>query len=94
LYEIQNLYYTGHVTQRSGKEFRFMVTLEANTPEGTYRFNDAFLRANNISYVHFDDCLLRLTKEAVQLNVFCKPKEKDIPQNTTEQADIKLGSVF
>ncbi|MGG5572838.1 zonular occludens toxin domain-containing protein [Vibrio diazotrophicus] len=94
LYEIQNLYYTGHVTQNSAKGFRFMVTLEANTPEGTYRFDDTFLRANNITYVHFDDCLLQLTKEAVQLNVFCKPKERDILQATPEQADIKLGSVF
>ncbi len=93
LYEIQNVFYTGHVLQQSEQGVRFMVTLEANTPDGTYMFNDAFLKANNITYVHYDDCLLRLTKEAVQLNVFCKPKEKDLPQ-TTEQADIKLGSVF
>ncbi|EKO3552574.1 toxin [Vibrio fluvialis] len=92
LYEIQSLYYTGHTTQSTSKGFKFMVTLEAKTPDGVYRFDDTFLKANHIRYVHYDDCLLKLTKEAVDLNVFCKPRAGEQP--TPEQPQIKLNSVF
>ncbi|EOW3713771.1 zonular occludens toxin domain-containing protein, partial [Vibrio fluvialis] len=92
LYEIQSLYYTGHTTQSTSKGFKFMVTLEAKTPDGVYRFDDTFLKANHIRYVHYDDCLLKLTKEAVDLNVFCKPRAGE--QSTPEQPQIKLNSVF
>lgn len=93
LYEIQSLYYTGHTTQSTSTGFKFMVTLEAKTPDGVYRFDDTFLRANEIKFVHYDDCLLKLTKEAVDLNVFCKPRE-DAQQARPEQAEISLNSVF
>ncbi|ELE2166512.1 toxin [Vibrio fluvialis] len=92
LYEIQSLYYTGHTTQKTQSGFKFMVTLEAKTPDGVYRFDDTFLKANHIRYVHYDDCLLKLTKEAVDLNVFCKPRAGEQP--TPEQPQIKLNSVF
>lgn len=93
LYEIQTLYYTGHTTQKTDGGFKFMVTLEAKTPEGVYRFDDTFLRANDIAYVHYDDCLLKLTKQAVHLNVFCKPRA-DGQQAAPQRADIQLNSVF
>ncbi|ELM6622576.1 toxin [Vibrio fluvialis] len=93
LYEIQSLYYTGHTTQKTQSGFKFMVTLEAKTPEGTYRFDDTFLRANHITYVHYDDCLLKLTKQAIDLNVFCKPRP-DAQQAQSEPAEIKLNSIF
>ncbi|MBY7894683.1 toxin, partial [Vibrio fluvialis] len=92
LYEIQSLYYTGHTTQKTQSGFKFMVTLEAKTPDGVYRFDDTFLKANHIQFVHYDDCLLKLTKEAVDLNVFCKPRAGE--QSTPEQPQIKLNSVF
>ncbi|EKO5148802.1 toxin [Vibrio fluvialis] len=92
LYEIQSLYYTGHTTRQTNKGFKFMVTLEARTPEGTYYFDDTFLKANHISFVHYDDCLLQLTKEAVNLNVFCKPRQEQ--QREPERAEIKLNSIF
>ncbi len=92
LYEIQSLYYTGHTTQKTQSGFKFMVTLEAKTPDGVYRFDDTFLKANHIRYVHYDDCLLKLTKEAVDLHVFCKPRAGEQP--TPEQPQIKLNSVF
>lgn len=92
LYEIQSLYYTGHTTRQTNKGFKFMVTLEARTPEGTYYFDDTFLKANHINFVHYDDCLLQLTKEAVNLNVFCKPRQEQ--QREPERAEIKLNSIF
>ncbi len=94
LYEIQNVYYVGHTTRKSDKGFKFFVTLEAETPNGTYRFDDGFLKVNDIAFVHYDDCLLKLTKDDVSLNVFCKPVSSDREQTAVERADIKLGSVF
>ncbi|WP_306331849.1 zonular occludens toxin domain-containing protein [Vibrio injensis] len=89
LYDIQNLYYTGHTTRRGPDGFKFYVTLEAKTPDGTYYINDSFLTANNIQYVHYDDCLLKLTKDAVDLNVFCKPVQRD-NVNSNIHADINM----
>ena len=54
-------------------KFDFFVTLEAVTASGVYHLTDSFLKANDIEYVHYDDCFLKLTKQSVNLNVFCKP---------------------
>ncbi|PAU35472.1 toxin [Vibrio coralliilyticus] len=83
MYDVQSLYYTGYATKRTDKGFNFFVTLEAVTPLGTYHLNDSFLAANDIQFVHYDDCFLKLTKQAASLNVFCKPVQRE-PQ--------KLGS--
>ncbi|MBF4323220.1 toxin, partial [Vibrio anguillarum] len=48
LYDIQNLYYTGHTTKKGPNGFKFFITLEAKTPDGTYYFDDTFLAANDI----------------------------------------------
>ncbi|ASF99819.1 toxin [Vibrio anguillarum] len=92
LYDIQNVYYTGHTVQRGSDSFKFYITLEAKTPEGTYYFDDTFLSANDIQYAHYDDCLLKLTKDTINLNVFCKPRAIDalVP----ERAEVKLNSIF
>lgn len=76
------------------KRFYFYVTLEAKTPEGTYYLNDRFLEANDISYVHYDDCLLKLTKEAVSLNVYCKPINRDPIERKPDSANVTLGPLF
>ncbi|ENT6844979.1 toxin, partial [Vibrio vulnificus] len=95
LYDIQTLYYTGHTTKQNKDGFYFYVTLEAKTPEGTYYLNDRFLKANQIAYVHYDDCLLKLTKEAVSLNVYCKPMARDVVQERKpETANVQLGPLF
>ncbi|EIA1286617.1 toxin [Vibrio vulnificus] len=95
LYDIQTLYYTGHTTKQNKDGFYFYVTLEAKTPEGTYYLNDRFLKANQIAYVHYDDCLLKLTKEAVSLNVYCKPMARDVVQERKpETASVQLGPLF
>ncbi|EPU9485158.1 zonular occludens toxin domain-containing protein, partial [Vibrio vulnificus] len=92
---IQTLYYTGHTTKQNKDGFYFYVTLEAKTPEGTYYLNDRFLKANQIAYVHYDDCLLKLTKEAVSLNVYCKPMARDVVQERKpETANVQLGPLF
>ncbi|NOI60640.1 zonular occludens toxin domain-containing protein [Vibrio coralliilyticus] len=83
IYDIQSLYYTGHSTRRGDQGFDFFVTLEAVTPLGTYHLNDSFLAANDIQFVHYDDCFLKLTKQAASLNVFCKPVQRE---------PLKLGS--
>lgn len=77
IYDIQSLYYTGHSTKHTDKGFDFFVTLEAVTPLGTYHLNDSFLAANDIQFVHYDDCFLKLTKQAASLNVFCKPVQRE-----------------
>lgn len=92
LYDIQNLYYTGHTTKQGPNGFKFFITLEAKTPEGTYYFDDTFLAANDIKYAHYDDCLLKLTKDNMNLNVFCKPRALDAP--VPERAEVKLNSIF
>lgn len=92
LYDIQNLYYTGHTTKQGPNGFKFFITLEAKTPEGTYYFDDTFLVANDIKYAHYDDCLLKLTKDNMNLNVFCKPRALDTP--VPERAEVKLNSIF
>ncbi|MBG0758693.1 toxin [Vibrio cidicii] len=94
LYDIQNVYYTGHTVKSTDKGFYFYVTLEAKTPEGTYYLNDRFLEANDISYVHYDDCLLKLTKEAVSLNVYCKPINRDPIERKPDSANVTLGPLF
>lgn len=92
LYDIQNVYYTGHTVQRGSHSFKFYITLEAKTPEGTYYFDDTFLAANDIQYAHYDDCLLKLTKDTINLNVFCKPRAIDAP--VPERAEVQLNSLF
>ncbi|MDE1328594.1 zonular occludens toxin domain-containing protein [Vibrio aestuarianus] len=92
LYDIQNLYYMGHTTKNVSNGFQFFITLEAKTPEGTYYFDDTFLAANDIKYVHYDDCLLKLTKDNINLNVFCKPRPLDAP--VPERAEVQLNSLF
>ena len=73
MYDVQSLYYTGHTTRHGENKFDFFVTLEAVTASGVYHLTDSFLKANDIEYVHYDDCFLKLTKQSVNLNVFCKP---------------------
>lgn len=95
LYDLQTLYYTGHTTQQSQtKGFQFFVTLEAKTPEGTYYLDDAFLRANDIAYVHYDDCLLKLTKENITINVTCKPILREAVPDASQPPQVKLGALF
>lgn len=92
MYDVQSLYYTGHSTKRSDKGFDFFVTLEAVTPLGTYHITDSFLAANDIKYVHYDDCFLKLTKQAVNLNVFCKPVQRETLERLPDSGspEIKL----
>jgi zona occludens toxin len=92
MYDIQSLYYTGHSTKRTDKGFDFFVTLEAVTPLGTYHLNDSFLTANDIQFIHYDDCFLRLTKQAASLNVFCKPVQREPIERGSEAGspEIKL----
>lgn len=92
IYDIQSLYYTGHTTKHSDKGFDFFVTLEAVTPLGTYHLNDAFLAANDIKYVHYGDCFLKLTKQSLNLNVFCKPVQRESLERGSESRspEIKL----
>lgn len=97
--DIQNLYYTGHVKRYSAKRgFGFNVALEAVSQDGVYYFDDTFLRANNVKYVHYDDCLLKLTKNAETVNVFCKPRKRDDNAPVSSQfSDVNitpLASVF
>lgn len=95
LYDLQTLYYTGHTTRQSQtKGFQFFVTLEAKTPEGTYYLDDAFLRANDIAYVHYDDCLLKLTKENITINVTCKPILREAVPDASQPPQVKLGALF
>ncbi|ELD3371461.1 toxin [Vibrio cholerae] len=95
LYDLQNLYYTGHTTRQSDKGFQFFVTLEAKTPEGTYYLDDSFLRANDIAYVHYDDCLLKLTKENITINVTCKPMLREpVAELQGQPQQVKLGALF
>ncbi|MCU8435793.1 toxin [Vibrio vulnificus] len=95
LYDIQALYYTGYTTKQDENGFYFYVTLEATTPEGTYYLNDRFLKANQIAYVHYDDCLLKLTKGALSLNVYCKPTvREDVEERKPEMANVQLGPSF
>ncbi|TQQ46519.1 toxin [Vibrio cholerae] len=94
LYDLQTLYYTGHVTRQTKNSFQFFVTLEAKTPEGTYYLDDTFLRANDIAYVHYDDCLLKLTKENITINVTCKPILREAQPNATQPQQVKIGSIF
>lgn len=92
LQDIQNVYYTGHTIKHGDNSFEFFVTLEAKTPEGTYYFNDLFLKANDIKYVHYDDCLLKLTKHSINLNVFCKPSSLDAV--LPDMQPVKLSPLF
>ncbi|KQB03365.1 toxin [Vibrio metoecus] len=94
LYDLQNIYYTGHTTQQSDKGFKFFVTLEAKTPEGTYYLDDGFLRANDVAYVHYDDCLLKLTKENITINVTCKPTVHEQVEPQAQPQQVKLGALF
>lgn len=94
LYDLQTLYYTGHVTRQTKNSFQFFVTLEAKTPEGTYYLDDTFLRANDIAYVHYDDCLLKLTKENITINVTCKPILREAQPNANQPQQVKIGSIF
>ncbi|EGQ7943057.1 toxin [Vibrio cholerae] len=95
LYDLQTLYYTGHTTRQSQtKGFQFFVTLEAKTPEGTYYLDDTFLRANDIAYVHYDDCLLKLTKENITINVTCKPILREAVPDASQPPQVKLGALF
>lgn len=75
--DINKLYYMGHTTRKTDKDFQFFVSLEAISQSGTYYLTDRFLKLHDINFVHFDDCLLRLTKETVTLNVFCKPVNRE-----------------
>lgn len=94
LYDLQSLYYTGHVTRQTKNSFQFFVTLEAKTPEGTYYLDDTFLRANDIAYVHYDDCLLKLTKENITINVTCKPILREAVTDASQPPQVKLGALF
>ncbi|ENM5844834.1 toxin [Vibrio mimicus] len=96
LYDLQTLYYTGHTTRKSKeKGFQFFVTLEARTPEGTYYLDDAFLKANDIAYVHYDECLLKLTKENITINVTCKPRLREpVADRQGQPQQVQLGALF
>ncbi|ENM5893644.1 toxin [Vibrio mimicus] len=95
LYDLQTLYYTGHSTRKTKeKGFQFFVTLEGKTPEGTYYLDDSFLRANDIAYVHYDECLLKLTKENITVNVTCKPILREQLPDASQPPQVKLGALF
>lgn len=88
--DILGVYYTGYTTRSTKNGFDFYVTLQAVTPEGVYNFSDTFLTANNISYVHYDDCLLKLTKDSIDVNVFCKPSGTQVPDSSQSSPQVKL----
>ncbi len=90
LVEIQNVYYMGHTTRVTDQGFDFFVTLEAVTPDGVYHFNDNFLRANEVAYVHHGDCLLKLTKQLQSVNVFCKPVMREFKRSESKNPKVSL----
>lgn len=94
MYDIQNIYFMGHVITKKNNINYLSVALEAITPSGeTYYINDGFLRSLGVKFAPLDDCLLSLIKGNVTVNITCKPIQREqINQSSPEP--IQLASLF